>query len=421
MKERNFSLFFILFLFSFLFQSFSKPVDGSPIGGISGVDRVGEVGEILTRASESLQQQQQQKQRRLKVVNNPKSSQEDVAEMLKKAMTLMESLKEQVKINELLSNTTTTTTIPMTTTFDQEIVNSVEDLNEIIKNVVNQLETSKVAVEKLSKYFGISTAGDLPQLEPMAKQVETLEETTPEVVEVVLPGGNEAATTAPSPSNCLLTSVGSEYVGTQSRGGDNDGFTCQRWDDQWPNAHTYTATSMFPDNSLAEASNYCRNPDNDPRGPWCLVTDGERKMQYCNIPMCPGTRSVAMLSMSDQPTGQCLKDKAGFEYSGTQNRGKWNNGTSCQRWDQQSPHKHPYTSSSMFPDDSLAAAANYCRNPNKDPRGPWCYSKDSKTIEYCYIPICNISKEEQLSLDMGKEQSLATPNLEYYYSEEFQK
>ncbi len=35
---------------------------------------------------------------------------------------------------------------------------------------------------------------------------------------------------------------------------------------------------------LLEHANYCRNPDDDPRGPWCMVT--KAKYGTCAIPHC---------------------------------------------------------------------------------------------------------------------------------------
>ena len=49
----------------------------------------------------------------------------------------------------------------------------------------------------------------------------------------------------------------------------------------------------FPDADLGEAFNFCRNPDNDPNGPWCYawidpdITDSnEYKKYYCKIRHC---------------------------------------------------------------------------------------------------------------------------------------
>ncbi len=35
------------------------------------------------------------------------------------------------------------------------------------------------------------------------------------------------------------------------------------------------------------------------------------------------------------------------------------------------------TDISMFPDDTLEEAANFCRNPDLEPGGPWCYTTAS--------------------------------------------
>ncbi|CBY23583.1 unnamed protein product [Oikopleura dioica] len=33
-------------------------------------------------------------------------------------------------------------------------------------------------------------------------------------------------------------------------------------------------------------TNFCRNPDNEPGGPWCYTTDPDRRWEYCGIPTC---------------------------------------------------------------------------------------------------------------------------------------
>ena len=56
----------------------------------------------------------------------------------------------------------------------------------------------------------------------------------------------------------------------------------------------------------SDAENYCRNPDADPKGPWCLVDDEGVEKEYCGVEYCsygyaplvigktqtPGTSSV---------------------------------------------------------------------------------------------------------------------------------
>ena len=34
-------------------------------------------------------------------------------------------------------------------------------------------------------------------------------------------------------------------------------------------------------------SNYCRNPDLEPNGPWCYTTDSKKRWEHCGIPKCP--------------------------------------------------------------------------------------------------------------------------------------
>lgn len=59
-------------------------------------------------------------------------------------------------------------------------------------------------------------------------------------------------------------------------------------------------------------------------------------------------------------------------------------GRTCQDWSSQYPHKHEQTDKIM-----LRNSRNYCRNPDGEPGGPWCYTNDrNKRWEYCNIPSC---------------------------------
>ena len=65
-------------------------------------------------------------------------------------------------------------------------------------------------------------------------------------------------------------------------------------------------------------------------------------------------------------------------------------GFTCQRWDSQSPHPHSFTHPDRFPDASVEASQNYCRNPDGKLDGSWCYTEDPFVeCEYCDIPSCS--------------------------------
>jgi len=42
----------------------------------------------------------------------------------------------------------------------------------------------------------------------------------------------------------------------------------------------------FPEGDLKKAVNYCRNPDNEPEGPWCYTTNASVRWDYCDVPGC---------------------------------------------------------------------------------------------------------------------------------------
>ncbi|XP_041356017.1 plasminogen-like [Gigantopelta aegis] len=63
-------------------------------------------------------------------------------------------------------------------------------------------------------------------------------------------------------------------------------------------------------------------------------------------------------------------------------------GITCQRWDQDSPHRQLYQNVDRFPEATLSAAENLCRSLD-NPGDPWCYTVD-RNIRWmsCGIPIC---------------------------------
>ena len=82
--------------------------------------------------------------------------------------------------------------------------------------------------------------------------------------------------------DCLYLN-GSNYHGNISV--TASGIPCQSWTEQCPHRHTMNTT--YPE--LNNAENFCRNPQNSGKRPWCFTTDRTRRWEYCDIPKCvPG-------------------------------------------------------------------------------------------------------------------------------------
>ncbi|KAL4226478.1 hypothetical protein ACF0H5_014461 [Mactra antiquata] len=164
---------------------------------------------------------------------------------------------------------------------------------------------------------------------------------------------------------------------------------CLRWDSV---NHTYTA-DKFPDDSLKEANNYCRNPDNSLSPLWCYVNFSEEKSQrqYCGVTKCAKYHTT------------CYDGLSVKSYIGT-----WNqtiSGRTCQRWDADKPHSHNLMAE-MFEEDSLEDAENYCRDPTNSGK-LWCYTTDPKIEkERCGIgkcsgeTTCQLFKDETVEYNM---------------------
>lgn len=80
---------------------------------------------------------------------------------------------------------------------------------------------------------------------------------------------------------CLISN-GVDYVGdlTVTLGG----HTCLEWAS--PRVTALSRNKEFiPEVKLP--GNKCRNPDNDPEGPWCFVeVSGNITVDYCNLELC---------------------------------------------------------------------------------------------------------------------------------------
>ncbi|POI23051.1 hypothetical protein CIB84_013201, partial [Bambusicola thoracicus] len=161
------------------------------------------------------------------------------------------------------------------------------------------------------------------------------------------------------------------------------GKKCQAWNSMSPHRHNKTS-EHFPNADLRQ--NYCRNPDADSR-PWCYTTDPSVRWEYCNLKRCSDNIQMTLPKPPQttlEPNPDCIHSN-GIDYRGTVARTA--RGRTCQEWSSQTPHKHDYFTPRTHPKSGLEK--NYCRNPDGDVNGPWCYTTDPrKAWEYCEIPKC---------------------------------
>ncbi|XP_040850417.1 hepatocyte growth factor-like protein isoform X6 [Ochotona curzoniae] len=154
---------------------------------------------------------------------------------------------------------------------------------------------------------------------------------------------------------------GEDYRGAVDH--TESGRECQRWDLQHPHPHPFEP-GKFLDQGLDD--NYCRNPDGSER-PWCYTTDPKVEREFCDLPRCNCYHGTG-----EQYRGRVSKTRKGIP---------------CQHWSAETPHKPLFTPTSA-PQANLEE--NFCRNPDGDSHGPWCYTTDPGTpFDYCALRRCD--------------------------------
>ena len=104
----------------------------------------------------------------------------------------------------------------------------------------------------------------------------------------------------PDPANCGCRNLNqADYRGSVNTTVNG---VCIKWDDEnlntwWNSSFESSIFQEYPDSGLEE--NYCRNPDNDPRGPWCftepnMADDGTGYWvaDYCDVSVCSTSSTV---------------------------------------------------------------------------------------------------------------------------------
>ncbi|VDI19506.1 plasminogen, partial [Mytilus galloprovincialis] len=164
---------------------------------------------------------------------------------------------------------------------------------------------------------------------------------------------------------CIDNQLGLDYDGTVST--TDTGRTCQQWSETYPHSHQLTE-------KLGDQQNYCRNADNEPFGPWCYTTDAATRWEYCTVPHCDSYDN------SPKPEQNCRMDQQGKNYTGTISKTRF--GNTCQPWSSLTPYTHRFSV-------KMEDHENYCRNPDNEEYGPWCYTTNPDVRwEFCDIPYC---------------------------------
>ncbi|CAG0886293.1 unnamed protein product [Darwinula stevensoni] len=179
---------------------------------------------------------------------------------------------------------------------------------------------------------------------------------------------------------CRLTEKGKDYIGVIAWTEKKQ--KCERWDTMphgIPDDFLIPGKDpdynwIFPQKKPSKFENFCRNPTSRDR-PWCFIDDPVEKWQYCNIPLC-----------KDTSIPECKMTRGGREYMGK--RSQTASGKACRYW-KKSLSSNPERSI-LFP-DGLIEDHNFCRSPDDDPGGPWCFVDPEPTQtdwETCDIPLC---------------------------------
>lgn len=244
-------------------------------------------------------------------------------------------------------------------------------------------ETDKFEVAKNYPYLGDGEGGT---------HVE------PEEQEVIVPG------------DCLR-GIGSDYRGDHdfaTRSGTN--YKCAKWS----SALTSTTNAManYVKGKVADLHlkdhNYCRNYDNDPRGPWCMTDERTDGWSYCSVPTecntapvtvpapvvtAPPTKAPGPIAPTVDTT-TCLVDDNddGSNYKG--DISVTADGQKCSSWADYKESDYPYKIGQYFNSlpaiRDLRSALNkdHCRNIDGDSKA-WCLVAGSELgYGYCDIPKC---------------------------------
>ncbi|XP_048644662.1 prothrombin isoform X7 [Marmota marmota marmota] len=169
------------------------------------------------------------------------------------------------------------------------------------------------------------------------------------------------------------------------------GIECQLWKSRYPHKPDINSTT-HPGAELQE--NFCRNPDGSTTGPWCYTTDPTVRREECSVPVCGEERfTVEMTPHSGGSRGnlspsseQCVPER-GRQYEGK--LAVTTHGSPCLSWS--SPQAKALSKDQDFSPE-VKLVENFCRNPDGDEEGAWCYvAGQAGDFEYCDLNYCALA------------------------------
>ncbi|KAM8819448.1 prothrombin [Rhynchonycteris naso] len=200
--------------------------------------------------------------------------------------------------------------------------------------------------------------------------------------------------------NCA-EGLGMNYRGNVSL--TRSGIECQLWRSRYPHKPEINSTT-HPGADLQE--NFCRNPDGSTNGPWCYTSAPTLRREECSVPVCgqggvtveltPRSRG-SMVNLSP-PSAECVPERGRY-YQGRLAVTSF--GSPCLAWASEQA-KALSKDQDFSPDVQLVQ--NFCRNPDGDEEGAWCYVGGKPgDFEYCDLDYCEEPVEEVTSDRLGED------------------
>uniref|UniRef100_A0A8C0L406 Prothrombin n=1 Tax=Canis lupus dingo TaxID=286419 RepID=A0A8C0L406_CANLU len=190
-----------------------------------------------------------------------------------------------------------------------------------------------------------------------------------------------------APGRDCAEGLGMNYRGNVSF--TRSGIECQLWRSRYPHKPEINSTT-HPGADLQE--NFCRNPDGSTTGPWCYTIDPTVRREECSISLCgqQGGVTVPLTPRSGGPTvnlsppsEHCIPERGRY-YQGR--LAVTTHGSPCLAW---ASRQAKALSKDQDFNPAVPLVENFCRNPDGDEEGAWCYvSEEPGGFEYCDLDYC---------------------------------